>query len=537
MRVARPGRGARLAATAVAVLGMAIFALGAAQMAAETAAPNAPPGQEKSMKKDRATPAVATGGLATMLIPSPASPLVTFRIQFRAGAIDDPAGKEGLNALTALTIAQGGTKELTYREVTERLDPMAASIQGQPEREVTTFVGEVHRDHLKGFYELFTSILLKPRFDPADFARGRDLLLAEIETNLRGNDDEELGKETLNLMMYGGGPYGRPDIGTVQGLKSITLDDVKTHYLKMYRRGNVLLGVAGGYPPAMIETLKEDFAALPEGAPAVVTLPMPRAAEGMEVTIVDKPAPATAISIGFPIDVTRADKDYTALVVAASCLGEHRTFNGRLMNSMRADRGLNYGDYAYIETFIQDGGSTFPLANIPRRRQHFSIWIRPVRPENTLFALRQATRELARLVSAGLPAQEFEQTRKYLLNYSRLWTQSMSRRLGYQMDARFYGTPDVVARLAQELPKLKLEDVNAAVKKHLGKGPLSVAIVTDKAADLKALLLSGKPTPISYQTPTTREDLLKEDKEIEAYPLPVAPDRVRVVKAQELFER
>ncbi len=531
MMLTQHGRGARLAARAGAAVGLAIAVMGAAQTAAPARA------QERSMSKKPATAAVAAGGPATVLLPSPASPLVTFRIQFRTGAIDDPPGKEGLNALTTLTIAQGGTKELTFREVTERLDPMAALIQGQPDREVTTFIGEVHRDHLKGFYELFTAILLKPRFDPADFARSRDLLLADIETNLRGNDDEELGKEALNLMMYGGGPYGHPDIGTVQGLKSITLDDVKAWYGKRYTRGNLLLGVAGGYPPAMIETLKEDFAALPAAAPPYVTLPAPRAAEGMEVLIVDKPAPATAISIGFPIAVTRADKDYTALVVAASYLGEHRTFNGRLMNVMRADRGLNYGDYAYIETFIQDGGSTFPLANIPRRQQHFSIWIRPVRPENALFALRQATRELARLASAGLPPQEFEQTRRYLMNYSRLWTQSMSRRLGTLIDARFYGTPDVVARLAQELPRLKLEDVNAAVKRHLGKGSLSVAIVTDRAADLKELLLSGKPTPIAYQTPTTREDLLKEDKEIEAYPLPVSAERVRVVKAQELFER
>ena len=48
---------------------------------------------------------------------------------------------------------------------------------------------------------------------------------------------------------------------------------------------------------------------------------------------------------------------------------------------------------------------------------------------------------------------------------------------------------------------------------------------------------TGKPTPIAYQTPTTREDLLKEDGEIESYPLPINKDRVRVVRAQDLFER
>ena len=48
------------------------------------------------------------------------------------------------------------------------------------------------------------------------------------------------------------------------------------------------------------------------------------------------------------------------------------------MQDLRGKRGLNYGDYSYIEDFIQEGMSTFPVPNNPRRQQYFSIWIRPV---------------------------------------------------------------------------------------------------------------------------------------------------------------
>ena len=81
--------------------------------------------------------------------------------------------------------------------------------------------------------------------------------------------------------------------------------------------------------------------------------------------IIQKDNRATAVSFGYPIDVTRADKDYYALLVANSYLGEHRTFNGVLMNHLRGDRGLNYGDYSYIENFIQDGGSRSPTRISP----------------------------------------------------------------------------------------------------------------------------------------------------------------------------
>jgi zinc protease len=235
--------------------------------------------------------------------------------------------------------------------------------------------------------------------------------------------------------------------------------------------------------------------------------------------------------------VTRADQDFYALMLANSYLGEHRTFNGRLMNKMRGERGLNYGDYSYIENFIQDGGSTFPLPNVPRRQQFFSIWIRPVAHANALFALRQAVRELKMLADKGMSAPDFEATRKYVLNHSRLWTQDQSRRLGYRMDSEFYGIGDFIDRIQQELPRLKVQDVNDAVKRHLQERNLAVAIVTPDAAAMKEALLSGKPTPISYQTPTTSEALLAEDKEIEAFPLPVNRERVVLVKAQELFEK
>jgi zinc protease len=492
--------------------------------------------KEKTTMKPTTNPR-AGAPARTSLLPSPSSPLIAFRIQFRCGAVNDPAGKEGLNTLTAMTIAQGGTKALTYNEVTERLYPMAATIDAQADKEVTTFVGNVHRDHLKAYYELLTAVLLHPRFDESDFKRSRDFLLAAIETSLRGNEDEGLGKAALGWMMYDGHPYKNLEIGTVQGLKSITLDDVKAHYRKFYTQGSAVLGVAGGYPAAMVDSLKKDFAGLPRDAPPEVRLPKPRPLSGMEVTIVEKPAPATAISIGFPIEVTRADQDFTALLVADSYLGEHRTFNGRLMYKMRGERGLNYGDYSYIENFIQEGGSTFPVANIPRRQQFFSIWIRPVPHANALFALRQATRELKMLVDGGLSAPDFEATRKYLLNYSRLWTQDLSRRLGYQMDSEFYGTTFFIDRIQDDLKRLKPEDVNAAVKRRLQASNLAVAIVTENAAALKEALLSGKPTPITYQTPTTDPALLKEDKEIEAFPLPLNRGRLRLVKARELFEK
>lgn len=471
-----------------------------------------------------------------VILSSPGNPLVAFRFVFHVGSAHDPAGKEGLNALTALTLGKGGTVGLSLRQVMEKLYPMAGQIEVQPDKEVTTFIGQVHRDHLQDFYVIFRDLLLQPRFDPEDFERNRNELLLYLSKTLRGNNDEELGKQALQEMIYRGHPYRHPVQGTVAGLKAIALEDVNSFYRARYNRGSLEIGLAGDLPSGFVQKLLGEFGeALPEASPPAIALPDPGAGQGIEVLIVEKPAEATAVSIGFPIAVTRSDPDFYPLLVANTYLGDHRTFNGVLMRELRSKRGLNYGDYSYLENFIQDGGSTFPVPNIPRRQQYTSIWLRPLPAANAHFAIRGALRELRNLVERGMSREDFEATRHYLLNYSKLWVQSLDRRLGYLLDSRFYRTDFYIDEIERRLKPLTPEEVNRAVRKHLDSKNIKVAIVAANASDLASAIRENRPSPVSYQTPGTDPAVLEEDKQIERYRLEIR--EVKVVPVTEIFER
>jgi len=480
-----------------------------------------------------------SGKLKFTELRSAGSPLVTFRIIVRAGSINDPKGKEGLNSLTASLIAEGGTKDLTYSEVVDKLYPWAARIDVNPDQEITTFTGEVHRDHLDKFYKLFSNLLLHPRFDQSDFARIKDAHINYLESTLRSTNDEALGKEALNAFIFQNHPYGNPDIGTVQGITSITLDDVKNYYADIYTQSRIWIGIAGGYPVALTATMKKDFGKLPAGEFHEVPLPTPGDIHGMEVMVVEKPSRAYAVSMGYPIPLTRKDKDYYALLVANSYFGEHRTFNGILMNHLRGDRGLNYGDYSYIEKFSGGlGGAPFPEPNTPLRQQFFSIWLRPVQPENTHFAIRDALFELKNLVDKGLSNEDFEATRNFLLNYSKLWVSTLDRRLGYVMDSEFYGSEYYIDRIAAELPKLTVDDVNAAIKKYLHASDIKIAVVVDegKAQAFYDSLATNAPSLIHYEAQKPA-NILEQDKIITVFPLDINKEKSVVVKSKDLFEK
>ena len=209
------------------------------------------------------------------------------------------------------------------------------------------------------------------------------------------------------------------------------------------------------------------------------------------------------------------------------------------MNRLRGDRGLNYGDYAYVEKFVGGlGQPPFPNLNTPLRQQFFSIWLRPMPPDRTLFGIRDALFELKSLVDKGLSKEDFEQTRKFVLNYSKLWAATASRRLGYKMDSEFYGSEYYIDRIEKELKTMTVEDVNAAIRKYLNPGNIKIAVVVDegKGQAFLSSMISNTPSPITYQSPVA-QNILDQDKLIQTFPLAVNKEKSVVVNAKDLFEK
>jgi len=471
--------------------------------------------------------------IETVALPAASSPLVAIRLQLDVGSIHDPAGKEGLAALTALMVGQAGTQKRSYTELLEALYPMAAAIEVNTDREVTVIGGTVHRDKLADYTALLEEALLKPGFSPEDFQRNKDQLTAELSSSLRSND-ELLGLELIQQKIFKGHPYGHSPLGTVEGLQHITLDDVKQLYKEHYTRAGLLLGVGGGYPADYVARLTKDLSALPAGERGRKALPPAPRVEGRNFTLVQKQTGSVEINFGYPLPVTRADADYYPLMVANSFLGEHRSLNGRLMNELREERGLNYGDYSYVEYLETPPRVTTPPPGVPRREQYFSVWIRPVVPGDAQFALRAGLYQIRRLRDEGMTEADFKLTRDFLLNYSKLWAQSLQGRLGFQMDSRFYGMPYYIDEIQTRLPKLTVADVNAAIKKYLSTDNYEAVMVTGNAQQLKETLQKDEPSPKTY-TSQVDAKVIEADKVI--VPLKVQPTRIDIVPVAEVFQK
>jgi zinc protease len=463
-------------------------------------------------------------------------PQLNIKLSFSAGSSSDPKGKEGLSQLTGSMIAAAGSSEMPIDEIQRAFFPIAGAFNASVDKEMTTFTASIHRDNWKTFFDIALPMLLSPGFREEDFSRLKDQQLNALKQDLRNNNEEELGRERLQANLFRGTPYSHPVLGTVAGIQQIGLNDVKEFWREKYNRRNLTVGVVGDAPEELLQRLKQALSGLPEGTrrtPATISAQLPK---GIEVEIIQKDTRATAISFGHPIDVTRSHPDFPALWLARAWLGEHRSSSAHLFQRIREVRGLNYGDYAYIEAFPRAGNYFFPPPNVVRQKQIFEIWIRPVVPVNAHATLRIGIYELWKMIDRGLTEEQFVATRDYLMKNVYLMTATEEQQNGYALDSKLYGIGEFTQYMRDRISKLRVQDVNRAIQKHLSVQNLSVVIVTQDAAGLKEKLVSDAPSSITYDAPKPKE-IIEEDKVINAIKLNIKPESVRITPVDEVFAR
>ena len=453
------------------------------------------------------------------------------------GNNDEELGKEVLLAsLTAAMVTDGGSVTHSIQEINAAMYPIASGFNAQVDKEITRLSGQVHKDNLDTWYGLVRNQLLRPGWREQDFARAKTQLTNAVRTGLVGNNDEELGKEVLYSSIYGDDhPYGSLNLGRSGDIGKLTIDDVRQFYADYYTINNMTIGLSGGYPDSFAVQLSTDLQVLPPGERVALVVPPAQMPDGSKAIIVEKETPAVAVSFGFPIDLKRGDPDWVALWLARSYLGEHRSTNSYLYQRIREARGMNYGDYAYVEYFPDGMFQFHPDTSLGRQQQIFQVWIRPLRSNNDAhFATRTALFELGNLIEEGMTESDFEATRQYLSKFVSLITDGQSRQLGYAMDSQYYEIDEFANYVRDGLNNLTLADVNRVIRENLNTDNVQYVFVTRDAEDLKQRLVGNQASPMVYEAEKP-DALIQEDRQIEAIGLGFDFEDVTVVSSEDVF--
>jgi zinc protease len=405
-------------------------------------------------------------------------PLVALLLLVRSGAAADPAGKDGLAAVTAdmLDEGSGDRSAIAVHEALARLgaqfdtdigsDAMVASLTV-----LSRFAGPA--------LSLLSDIVVRPALRDEDFTRVRQLRLHRL-TQIRDMPAAVADRAFLKLL-YGVHPYGHSPIGSEAALAAMTVDDVRAFHGRAIRPGAATLVAVGDCDHEQIAALARDaFAGWvgTDGIPTPADGGLPHASG---VNVVPRAgAPQSELRIGH-VAVARDTPDYHALVVANTILGGQ--FVSRINLNLREHKGVTYG-----------ARTAFEFRRLPGP---FVVQV-SVQTSATAMAVEESIREIGGMRGAKpitpdeLALGIASLTRGYARNFE---TADQIARAAMQL--ALYDLPDdYFAQFVPRVERVTAADVTDVMARHVDPDRLTTLVVGDLETIGAGLGQLGRGQPV-----------------------------------------
>ena len=281
-------------------------------------------------------------------------PLVNITVYFHGGQYLEPAGREGLAAITSEAWRAGGAGERTAQELDEELDFLAANLGTN----IGDFFGSVSLNvlskDLDAAMAIFMDVLTEPRFQQDRFDKAKDNLLQAMKQ--RNDDTADIEAREWNRLIFGD-DYWQNRLATEASVDAISASDSKQFVDSLVRSGNLVVAVAGDFEPATLEAmLNRTIGSLEPLAEPLPPIPQPDHTATAGVYVINKPdVNQGRVSIGRQ-GLTEGHPDEFPLTVGNDILGGYG-FTARMMKRIRSDEGLAYGAYASLSFPVPIPGS------------------------------------------------------------------------------------------------------------------------------------------------------------------------------------
>jgi zinc protease len=304
-------------------------------------------------------PVVTTlpNGLKLLVQRVATNPTVFVRGVVRTSSTYDPAGKEGLGAVTS-SLMDWGSAKYDYAAQHKLADDRAATLSFG-----TSFSAHGRAEDVATFLDALADDVRHPLFptDKLTLVKQQSAAVA----SRRALDPNYRTRRAFAEALY---PAGDPELreDTPASINAITLDDVKAYHAKYIRPDMTTLIVAGDVDPAAVarEVTARFGDWTADGAkpdPHLPALPLP----APKRQNVETPAQDVSVQLGAPA-LARSNPDYDALVLANAIYGSGAT-DARLFREAREKRGLVYFAYSSLNAGRDRGTFTVTYRAVPSK--------------------------------------------------------------------------------------------------------------------------------------------------------------------------
>ncbi len=402
-------------------------------------------------------------GLTVYLVERHDLPLVAGQLSVRSGGAADPSGMPGLAGFTAAMLDEG-TQKRDALAIARDIEALGSTLATGAFQDGSAVTFDALKPNLKPTLEIFSDVALAPAFPEKEVERVRNdrltSLLEERDSPFR------LAIRTFQTALYGPDhPYGHVTLGSEDGIKKITRDDLTRFYRTHFVPGNSALVLAGDLTEAEARALaSETFGRWTGTVPAAAPPAEPRPVAA-RIVIVDKPgAPQTALLFG-ELGVRRSSPDFEPLNVMNGVLGG--LFSSRINMNLREKHGYTYGAFSQVS----------------ENRDVGPIWMgAEVRTDVTGASVREVLKESKGMRDSAMTAEELRLSKDSITRSLPSLFETTGSTVGTVGSLDQLGLPpDYYEALPKRVDAMTADEILASTRKYLFPERLLIVAIGDRA--------------------------------------------------------
>jgi predicted Zn-dependent peptidase len=395
----------------------------------------------------------------------PGRPLAVVGLVFGAGAMSEPAGREGVALLLARALSEG-TKHRDAYGFAVAGERLGATWRADTDWDSLRCGFEVSADQLLAATELLAEAVREPALDDATLLRVRDERLDEVNLDL-SQPGARAAQAFAATVFTADSRYSRLDGGDLESLDAFSPSDIRDFHRDRLGPATATLILAGDLTGVDIDAVGRAMydgwsaSATPAPAATVATTGGSR-----RIVLVDRPGSVQSMVYAGHDAPGRSAPDYVAMTTMSLALGG--MFNSRLNLKLREEKGYTYGAFGGFDC-RRDGGVFVARA--------------AVQTAVTGAALDDLLVELDKMHEGGLTTVELDRALNYragIFPVNFAGPGPVASGLG---DIVVHGHPDDhFDRLRAAIQATTLDEVNAAARERLRPDGTVIVVVGDAAA-------------------------------------------------------
>ncbi len=286
-------------------------------------------------------------GLTLIIHEDHSDPIVDVRVTYHVGSARESIGKSGFAHFFEHMMFEG-SDHLKDKEHFKIVSKAGGTMNGNTERDVTNYFETVPSNYLEValWLEADRMGFLLDSVTKAKFEIQRETVKNEKGQNVENQPYALAFEEVLNQALYPyGHPYSWPVIGYTDDLNRVTVDDLKSFFLRWYGPNNAVLTVSGDVNSKDVLAMTEKYFGSIPSCPEVkkLRIPAPILANDQYANYNDNIYLPLTLMV-YPT-VPSYHRDEAALDLLASMMGEGNNsifYKNFVKNEKAIQAGINH---------------------------------------------------------------------------------------------------------------------------------------------------------------------------------------------------